>query len=164
MYRIADDMSQSQNITLPRQGHGEIICKGENQMKTKCNRRDFLKSASLTVAGLTTLSVFGAHAEEKKKKKAESSATGGAAALADPTKGKAKELQYVEDVSHVKDPALKVEKMGVPFAKQACHNCILYQAKGNGIGVCTLMLPDPKHMVKENGWCMSWAKNPNATT
>lgn len=131
-------------------------------MKTNCNRRDFLKTLSLTTAGLLTLTVLGARAEEKKKKKSDAPATGGEAP-ADPTKGKAKELKYVTDHSQVKDAALKVEKMGVPFEKQTCKNCVLYQAKGNGTGVCTLMLPDPNHIVKEAGWCTSWAKNPNVT-
>lgn len=39
---------------------------------------------------------------------------------------------------------------------QACHNCTLFQGKGNdAFGPCTLFAGKE---VSRNGWCMSWAK------
>lgn len=123
------------------------------------SRREFIKTLAASSAGLllTTLSFRNVLAEEKKKKKE----AGGGALPADPKKGKAKELNYVPDRAKVTDAKLKVEKMGVPFNKQDCKNCVLYKPTGGGHGICMLMQSEPEHIVAEIGWCTSWAKNPN---
>ncbi len=124
-------------------------------------RRDFLKTMVGATAGLflasLSLEKF-SFAEEKKKKKEDSAPV--AELPADPKKGKAKEFHYTPDHSLVTDAKLKVEKLGVPFDKQNCKNCLLFKLGKNGTGTCTLMIAEPEHIVKEMGWCTSWAKNP----
>ncbi len=84
--------------------------------------------------------------------------SGDALTLISETDGTATALNYKHDKANV--PAnLQQEKSGVPFAEQACSNCMFYKAagqlEGGEVGSCQLL---PSGKVKSVGWCASWAK------
>ena len=64
-------------------------------------------------------------------------------------------LKYKHDASQV--PAdLRKERAGTPGSEQFCSNCQFYEAvEGKPYGACSLL--KNKGMVKEGGWCFSWA-------
>ncbi len=113
------------------------------------SRRNFLKMA-LSVPAILFMSSLG-FAQQKKKKKGEADAGG---CFADPTKGSAASIKYVEDKSKVAK-ADQVEKSGIPFAKQDCANCILFTKTGE----CQI-ITDTCKKVKPEGWCPTWTHNP----
>jgi hypothetical protein len=116
-------------------------------------RRHFLKTAAVTLL-IPAL----AQAEQKRGKKP---SAGGDAdlPLVEPGKGMAQSLNYVNSHNDVKDAALKIDRGGLPFAKQFCNNCMLYAAAGkkgaDAVGKCTLFAGQ---VVKSNAWCASWSK------
>jgi hypothetical protein len=116
-------------------------------------RRNFLKTAAVTLL-IPAL----AQAEQKRGKKP---SAGGDAdlPLVEPGKGMAQSLNYANTHADVKDAALKIDRGGLPFAKQFCSGCILYTAAGKKgaeeVGKCTLFAGQ---VVKANAWCQSWAK------
>lgn len=113
------------------------------------SRRNFLKMA-LTVPAVLVMSSIG-FAQQKKKKKGDGG--GDAIGWAVPGKGAAATIKYVEDKSKVAK-ADQVTKSGIPFEKQDCANCILFQG-----GVCTI-ITDNNKKVKPEGWCPTWTHNP----
>lgn len=117
-------------------------------------RRNFLKVA-LSLAAIPTVLSLGniAFAQEKKKKKGDAAAAPAGDGFAVPGQGAAATIKYVEDKSKVAK-ADQVAKGGVPFEKQDCHNCILFQN-----GVCTI-ITDANKKVKPTGWCPTWTHNP----
>jgi hypothetical protein len=114
------------------------------------SRRNFLKMIFAAPAVLA-LSNF-AFAQEKKKKKGDAAAPAGDG-WAVPGQGAAATIKYVEDKSKVAK-ADQVTKGGVPFEKQDCANCILFQN-----GLCTI-ITDNNKKVKPTGWCPTWTHNP----
>lgn len=115
------------------------------------SRRDFLKlalSLSAIPAALTLSKV--SFAQEKKKKKGDDAGGDG---FAVPGKGAAATIKYVEDKSKVAK-ADQVTKGGIPFEKQDCANCILFQN-----GLCTI-ITDANKKVKPTAWCPTWTHNP----
>jgi hypothetical protein len=116
------------------------------------SRRDFLKVAlSLTAVPAVLVLSKASFAQEKKKKKGDAGST--EIGWAVPGKGAAATIKYVEDKSKVA-AADRVEKSGVPFNKQDCANCILFQG-----GLCTI-ITDNNKKVKPTGWCPTWTHNP----
>lgn len=79
--------------------------------------------------------------------------------MVEPGKGAAVAVNYHHKHSEVKDPALKVERGGVPFEKQFCHNCSFYTKAGNKggeeVGKCQIF---PNQLVKSTAWCSTWTK------
>ena len=62
-------------------------------------------------------------------------------------------LGYKHDASQV-DTAKYPKRAGDEGAKQFCHNCNLYQAKGEeGWGPCSIF---PGKQVAAKGWCNAW--------
>lgn len=127
------------------------------------NRREFFKLAMAVVAAPVALDLLlgkKAHAEEKRRA---APAAGGAVAckMAKPGVGMAAGINYQEDKMAVKDAKLKVERQGVPFAKQSCENCMLFSAPtncaGKSAGACA-MFASTKELVAAQGWCSSWSK------
>lgn len=121
---------------------------GGSQMNS---RRDFLKVA-LSLSAIPALLSFSkvGFAQQKKKKKGDA---GGGVGEAIPGKGSAGAIKYQSDKTKV-PKAEQVAKGNIPWDKQHCANCILFQN-----GVCTL-ITDNNKKVKPTGWCPSWTHNP----
>lgn len=122
------------------------------------SRRQFVKLA-LGAGGLALLSpkfVFGA---EGRRRGGSAAGGGGSLPMVKPGEGMAASLHYVEKNTDTKDPSLKVERQGVPFAKQQCQHCMLFTADGkqNGVDVGKCTLFSGMH-VRATGWCSSWTK------
>jgi hypothetical protein len=136
-----------------------------SEMKT---RRDFMKLA-FGVSGLALLAPNILMAEERRRSKPAGGAAGASGAgaaggdlnapMVKPGEGMAASVNYQFKHEDVKDPALKVERQGVPFKDQHCKTCMLYTKAGmkNGeeVGKCTLF---NGQLVKANAWCASWSK------
>lgn len=112
------------------------------------SRRNFLKMIFAAPAIVALSNV--AFAQEKKKKKGDAAAGDG---FAKPGVGAAATIKYVEDKSKVAK-ADQVAKGGIPFEKQDCANCILFQN-----GICTI-ITDANKKVKPTAWCPTWTHNP----
>lgn len=133
------------------------------------NRRHFMQTAA-ALSGLAFLKSKNlkevlpmAKAEEKRRG---APAAGGNAAggdldlpLVEPGKDLATAVNYVHKAAELKDAKLKVERQGVPFAKQACSGCSFYSGVGkkgaDDLGKCTIFAGK---LVKGQGWCSSWNK------
>jgi anaerobic selenocysteine-containing dehydrogenase len=118
-------------------------------------RRDFLKQLmTFSVASAALLLGQNAFSQEKKKKKGETQDP--KSCDAKPGVDGAATINYVEDKSKV-DAATKAaadKGKALPFAKQNCGNCILFQG-----GVCTIITKGCMK-VKNEGWCPTWTHNP----
>lgn len=120
------------------------------------SRRNFIKMAAglAGVALLMPKSVLGEGGS-----RGGGAAAGGDLPLVEPGKGMAVGVNYVAKNSDVKDAKLKVDRAGVPFAKQTCANCALYTAAGKkagaDVGKCAIFA---NQLVKGEGWCNSWSK------
>lgn len=112
------------------------------------SRRKFLKAA-LAVPAVLLMSSVG-FAQQKKKKKGEGADEIGWAVEG---KGAAATIKYYEDKKRV-PKAEQITKAGIPFEKQDCANCILFQN-----GICTI-ITDNNKKVKPEGWCPTWTLNP----
>lgn len=121
------------------------------------SRRDFIKIAA-GLAGLAVLMPKSVLAEGGRGGAAAAGA-GGDLPLVEPGKGMAVGVNYVAKASDVKDAKLKVDRGGVPFAKQSCASCALYTAAGKkggaDVGKCAIFA---NQVVKGEGWCSSWSK------
>lgn len=132
-------------------------------MSQENSRRSFVKLA-LGLGGFALLGSAPALAQERRRTAKPGGAAAGAGGdanlpLVEPGKGMAASVQYHHKNTEVKDAKLKVDRSGVPFAKQTCSNCMLYTKAGmkNGeeVGKCTLFAGN---VVKGGGWCASWSK------
>lgn len=129
---------------------------------SQCNsRRQFVKLA-LGVSGLALLSPAVLGQERRRGGKPGAAAGAGGDTnlpLVKPGEGMAASVRYVHKNTEVKDASLKVDRAGVPFAKQTCSTCMLYtkagMKDGEEVGKCTLFAGQ---LVKGGGWCASWAK------
>jgi len=125
----------------------------------KMERRNFLKMLVVAAGAASVLPRVALAEERRRGGAAGGAAAGGELPLVEPGKGMAKSLNYVHQGSQIKDPALKTERQGVPFAKQDCKGCQFYTANGkkgaDDVGKCSLF---PNQVVKSTGWCSSWAK------
>jgi hypothetical protein len=113
------------------------------------------------LGGISVLKAVQAFGEQKKGGGA--AAAGAAPKPVEAGVGTALALKYVDDVAKVSDKTLKVDRQGVPFAKQNCAGCMLYKktnAKigGKEYGECALF---PGQVVNAAGWCTSWSKKPS---
>lgn len=63
-------------------------------------------------------------------------------------------LGYKADASKV-DTAKFPKRAGAEGAKQNCGNCQFYTAKSGGWGACQILRTG---LVKEAGWCNTWAQ------
>ncbi len=122
------------------------------------SRRQFVKIA-LGLSGLALVAPRLAMGQERRRGGAAGGTAAGAKTLVKPGEGMAASLNYVEKNSEVKNPSLKVERQGMPFAQQTCANCMFYTADGkigaDDVGKCTIF---SNQYVKGAGWCSSWAK------
>jgi len=119
------------------------------------NRRDFFKSASLTLAGLMTLPML-AKAQERRRGGAAPAAGKEAGGMppVDPKSAEAKALAYHENAAEVKDAKLKIERSGTPWGQQHCKNCVLFLGKaGDKRAGCGVF---PGKSVNAEGFCTSW--------
>lgn len=130
----------------------------------KLDRRDFLRHGFTTIGGMTLLAQFipsFSRAEEQRGSPgAISKDTKAISALpmVKPGEAAAVAVNYVAKHSDIKDSALKVERMGVPFEKQFCSNCMLFTKDGAGdAGKCPIFA---NQQVAGAAWCSSWAKKP----
>lgn len=115
------------------------------------NRRDFMKSVGLVCAGVVALPAM-VNAQERRRGGAAPAASG--SVLVDPSSSEAKALSYKTKHSDVKDPKLKVAKDGVPWEKQDCSSCALFQGKkGDKQAGCAVF---PGKEVLAGAWCTSW--------
>ncbi|MCO5143038.1 MAG: high-potential iron-sulfur protein [Oligoflexia bacterium] len=119
-------------------------------MKININRRSFLKSSSIAVAGLAvSQSIFSKFSFAETKE----------LPLAKESDAVAKQLKYCEDADK---PSKNCETRKAKDKKdQYCHGCQLYtKTAGEGKtekGKCMIM---PANLVAGKGWCMSWVKKP----
>jgi hypothetical protein len=139
-------------------------------MDQKTSRRQFFTQVG-TLVGVAVMApaLFSANAfAEERRKRAEGGAApaGGAAAggdlnlpMVEPGKGQAAAVNYTLKHADVKDPALKVERGGVPFEKQHCSGCSFYTKAGNKngkeVGKCTIFAGN---LVESTAWCSTWTK------
>ncbi len=127
------------------------------------SRRQFMKIA-FGLSGIALLAPKIALGAEERRRGA-APAAGGAAGgdtnlpMVKPGEGMAASVHYEMKNTDVKDASLKVERQGVPFAKQQCQGCMLYtkagMKDGAEVGKCTLF---NGMLVKSTGWCASWSK------
>lgn len=119
------------------------------------SRRDFIKIA----AGLAGLALLMPKSVLAEGGRGGAAPAGGDLPLVEPGKGMAVGVNYVAKNSDVKDAKLKVDRAGVPFAKQTCAGCALYTAAGKkggaDVGKCAIFA---NQLVKGEGWCSSWSK------
>jgi hypothetical protein len=67
----------------------------------------------------------------------------------------AQALKYSHNATQV-SASIRKERAGTPGSEQFCSNCQFYEAvEGKPYGACSLL--KNKGMVKEGGWCFSWA-------
>jgi hypothetical protein len=129
------------------------------------SRRGFFKQAAALV-GAALLAPLAAQAANERRGGGDATpASGGGAGgdlglpLVEPGKGMAASLHYHFKSTDEKDPALKIERQGVAFAKQHCGVCALYTKVGKKggveVGKCQLF---QGQLVKSTGWCSSWNK------
>lgn len=108
----------------------------------KSSRRDFLKTSALVLGGLTLIGPAMAKAQ--------------AGGMVDENSAQAKAMMYKADATKITDKKVMTERQGVPFAKQKCDNCSLFQGKvGDAAGGCPLFAGQK---VAGKGWCNSWNK------
>lgn len=113
------------------------------------SRRDFLRNSFVVLAALPVLGTVLASCT----KKGGSNPPEGTTAVKedDPL---AASLGYKHEASAV-DTAKYPKRAGAEGAKQFCHNCQFYTARGDsGWGDCTILRGG---VVKAEGWCNSWA-------
>lgn len=125
------------------------------------NRRTMLVRAAQLLGGFAVLKTVQAFGEQKKGGSAP--AAGSTPKPVEPGVGTALAVKYVDDASKVTDKTLKVDRQGVPFAKQSCLGCMLFtktnvMIAGKEYGACALF---PNQVVKATGWCTSWSKKPS---
>jgi hypothetical protein len=128
-------------------------------------RRFFIQVGQALGLAMVAPALFSstAMAEERRRARSEggtpAAATGGDLPMVEPGKGPAAAVSYVYKHSDVKDPALKVERGGVPFEKQHCANCSFYTKHavkgGEEVGKCQIF---PNQLVKSTAWCSTWNK------
>jgi hypothetical protein len=128
---------------------------GQNQDPKNPSRRDFLTQIGVGVAMAVPVAIAG---------QALFSSTAFAASdtisESDPA---AKALNYYANAKKV-DTKKFPKRAGPEGAKQFCWTCALYQAtdsknpKADANAVCALLAGKK---VNSNGWCNSWAQNPN---
>ncbi len=125
------------------------------------NRRDFFKHSAALAAGALLLTPFIANAQRKRSSGRDAKAAGGGLALLSPTESAAKNLNYVEKTSDIKDAKLKTDRSGVKFDAQKCEGCQFYDKSkettisGKKASACQLF---PNKAVTASGWCTSWVK------
>ena len=123
------------------------------------NRRSFLQSVVFTAGAIGFLSTL--QAEERRRGGGAAAATG--PVLVDPKDAAAKAVNYVHENSEIKDKALQADRGGVKFKDQHCSGCSFYEiAKetslgGKKVAPCQMPFASGK-VVREKGWCTTWAK------
>lgn len=124
------------------------------------NRRSFFGSLA-TVTGVALILPLIARAERKRGGGA--TATGAGLKLVDPKDGQAKAVNYVHNISEIKDKALMTDRAGVKFANQKCNSCAFYTGDkettvdGKKAAPCQMPFASGK-VVAAEGWCSTWAK------
>ena len=128
-------------------------------------RRFFMNVGQMLGLALVAPTLFSSAVMAEEKRRARPTEGGAAAAggadlpLVEPGKGSAGPVNYVFNHKDIKDAALKVDRGGVPFEKQFCHNCSFYTkhaAKGGEeLGKCQIF---PNQLVKGTAWCSTWTK------
>lgn len=130
--------------------------------ETMNSRRDFIKKV-LSLATLPAiLALSSTSLAQTKKKKADKAADGGDG-FAIEGQGMPATVKYTKDKSKVA-AGDRTTKQNVPFEKQSCNNCLLYD-NGKGCGKasapCTLFMAEKNKLVPADAWCSSWALNAN---
>lgn len=123
------------------------------------NRRTFFQSAMLTVGALVGYSAL-AQAERRRGGAAPAA---GAVALVNPQDATAKSVNYVHNITDIKDVKLQTDRTGVKFKDQHCKACAFYvkdketTVAGKKAAPCQMPFATGK-VVAAEGWCSSWAK------
>lgn len=124
------------------------------------NRRSFFGSL-MTVTGVALILPLIARAERKRGGGA--AAAGAGLKLVDPKDGQAKAVNYVHNISEIKDKALMTDRAGVKFVNQKCNACAFYTGDkettvdGKKAAPCQMPFASGK-VVAAEGWCSTWAK------
>lgn len=136
-----------------------------NKIRLKFNlaRRDFFRWSAQAAVVVSIPSFFtkAFSQEEKRRGGGPPSAGSGPLNLPEviPGKGPAAGLHYILDHKDLKDQKLKLERNGVSFDKQFCHNCNFYKKVGDKggkeLGTCTIF---PNQLVQSKAWCQTWTK------
>ncbi len=132
-------------------------------MEQNTSRRRFFVHVG-QMLGLAAIApvLFSSNVFAEERRRGRSAEAGGGAeglTMVEPGKGAAGAVNYHFKHSDVKDAALKVDRGGVPFAKQFCHNCNFYTKhslkNGEEVGKCQIF---PNQLVKSTAWCSTWNK------
>lgn len=131
-------------------------------------RRFFIRMGQMLGLAAIAPALFSAKVFAEERRRARPSEGGAAPAagggdlalpMVEPGKGAAVAVNYHHKHADVKDPAVKVERAGVPFEKQFCTGCGFYTKVGikggEEVGKCQIF---PNQLVKGSAWCSSWNK------
>lgn len=140
--------------------HDRAIVYIKKEYFMNISRRKFFASA----VGFVTFGLFSSLAQAEQKRRGRPAAGGAASGplanpLVDPKDPTAQAMNYVEKHANLKKADLKIERSGLAFDKQFCHNCSFYTEvgtkDGSKVGTCTIFAGK---LVKADAWCASWNK------
>lgn len=128
-------------------------------MSSNMNRRSFFQTVG-ALAGAAALLPVLARAEGRRGGAKPAASAG--PTLVDPNDAQAKAVNYVHNVSEVKDKNLMTDRNGVKFKDQKCKGCQFYNGaevtvNGKKAASCQMPFANGK-VVAAEGWCSSWAK------